>query len=56
MKALRRWWLAMKIANAKREVEMFKLDIETTQHNWELMRRRQAALEIEMIDLENGRA
>lgn len=51
MKALRRWLLAMKIANAKREIEMFELDLAVAAQNRELMRRRLAALEIAMIDL-----
>ncbi|CAB4199018.1 hypothetical protein UFOVP1326_13 [uncultured Caudovirales phage] len=56
MKALRRWLLAMKIDNAKREIEMFELDLATAAQNRDIMRRNLARLEIAMIDLEHDRA
>ncbi len=56
MKRLIRWLLEMKIENAKREIEMFELDLATAAQNRDVMRRKLAALEINLIDLENDRA
>ena len=50
---LKVWWLSQKISNAKREVEMFEMDMAVAAQNREIMKRRLARLEIQLIDLEN---